>query len=119
MSDNNNLNSFSTIISILAVVVSIVITFGGYFATNATMAEKIDRLEDSLPEIRSDIKKFSEHHNKILLRIQSNESDKERVKDNIGDTEEKYNEINHRVKKLELKLSALQSMIRNMFKNKK
>ena len=50
---SSQLNTFSTVVSIMAVVISIIITLGGYFATSATTVEKLDRLEKSFPKLES------------------------------------------------------------------
>lgn len=124
---DNNLNSFSTIISILAVVMSIVITVGGYFASNATMTEKIDRIEEEIPVFRSDIKLIHQHHNSMMLGKQRIESTLKQyelnmkrelndINEHIEENEVAFKEYQRKIKQLEAQIRGIRSTLQKLSK---
>lgn len=73
-SAGTQLNTFSTLVSIMAVIISIIITLGGYFATSATTVEKIDRLEKQYPKLESTVDSILREQYKDALTRQQLES---------------------------------------------
>ena len=122
--ENAQLNTFSTVVSILAVVVSIIITMGGYFATTATTVEKIARIEDIIPSLQSKIDTLAitlhKHElmlneNKANLRLLDSQrtSVEARLSDKDITLDKQIEEIKRNIDSLKDDIDRMRSAIRN------
>lgn len=116
--DKSQLNTFSTIVSILAVVVSIMITLGGYFATTATTIEKINRIENDLPQIQTKLESItvSLHKQELTLsELKANQRlNESQVATSISSLKEEDGDLDEDIKKIISDLETVKDELRRL-----